>query len=77
LNEEIAKLGLERIPSRGNFILIRVGDGQTVFNQLLKRGVIVRPMGAYNFPEYIRVTVGTAKENGRFINELNNIIKDQ
>lgn len=77
LNEEIAKLGLERIPSQGNFILIRVGDGQTVFNRLLKRGVIVRPMGAYNFPEYIRVTVGTAKENSRFINELKNIIKDQ
>jgi len=77
LNGEIAKLGLERIPSQGNFILIRVGDGQTVFNRLLKRGVIVRPMGGYNFPEFIRVTVGTAKENSRFISELKNIIEDK
>lgn len=76
LKGEIARLGLEQIPSQANFILVRVGDGRKVFDELLRRGVIVRPMGAYDFPEYLRVTIGTAKENSRFISELKNIIKD-
>lgn len=75
LTKEIAELGLEQIPSQANFILIQVGDGEGVFNRLLRRGVIVRPMGGYDFPDHIRVTVGTMKENSRFISELRNIIK--
>ncbi len=74
LTAEIAKLGLEQIPSSANFILVRVGNGQKIFNELLRRGVIVRPMGAYDFPEYVRVTVGTMKENSRFISELSTVI---
>ncbi|HEY1370941.1 MAG TPA: aminotransferase class I/II-fold pyridoxal phosphate-dependent enzyme, partial [Candidatus Binatia bacterium] len=61
-------------PSQANFILLRVGDGAAIFQQLLRRGVIVRPMGGYELPEYIRVTIGTVKENARFINELKGII---
>lgn len=75
LKEEIATLGLEQIPSQANFILVRVGNGQDIFERLLRRGVIVRPMGGYDFPEYVRVTVGNMKENSRFINELKDIIK--
>jgi histidinol-phosphate aminotransferase len=75
LKGEIDKLGLEQIPSQANFILVRVGDGQAVFTRLLKRGVIVRPMRAYDFPEHIRVTIGTSNENSRFIRELRDIIK--
>jgi histidinol-phosphate aminotransferase len=75
LKAEIAKLGLDQIPSQANFILIRVGDGQAVFERLLRRGVIVRPVGGYDFPEYIRVTIGTMKDNSRFISELRDIIK--
>ena len=74
LKREIEKLGLEQVPSRANFILLRVGDGGTVFKRLLQRGIIVRPMAAYELPEYIRVTVGRMKENDRFINELKDII---
>ncbi|TAJ90884.1 histidinol-phosphate transaminase [bacterium] len=76
LRGEIARLGLEQLPSQANFILIRVGDGQGTFHRLLRRGVIVRPMGAYDLPEHIRVTIGTPKENSRFINELKAILKD-
>lgn len=76
LEEEIAKLGLEQIPSQANFILVRVGDGERVYNEFLRRGVIVRPMGAYDFPEHIRVTIGTSEENSRFISELRAIIKE-
>jgi len=75
LKGEIDKLGLEQIPSQANFILVRVGDGQAVFTRLLKQGVIVRPMRAYDFPEHIRVTIGTLNENSRFIRELRDIIK--
>lgn len=75
LKEEIAKLGLEQVPSQGNFILVRVGNGQEVFNGLLRRGVIVRPMGAYDLPEYVRVTVGKMEENRRFVKELKDIIR--
>lgn len=74
LKREIEKLGLEQVPSHANFILLRVGDGAAIFKRLLQRGVIVRPMGVYDLPDYIRVTVGTMKENSRFINELQAII---
>jgi histidinol-phosphate aminotransferase len=75
LRKEIARLGLEQVPSQANFILMRVGNGQEVFQQLLVQGVIVRPMAVYEFPEYIRVTVGTMEENRRFIEALGKIIK--
>jgi len=75
LTQEIARLGLERIPSQANFILLRVGDGEGVFKRLLRSGVIVRPMGAYDLSEYIRVTVGKMEENVRFIKCLREIVK--
>ena len=75
LGREFEKLGLEFVPSHGNFILVRVGKGQEVFQQLLSRGVIVRPMGGYQFPEHVRVTVGTMDENRKLISTLQKIIK--
>ncbi|HUK41256.1 MAG TPA: histidinol-phosphate transaminase [Candidatus Acidoferrales bacterium] len=75
LKKEIGKLRLEQVPSYANFILVRVGNGQEVFQQLLVQGVIVRPMAVYEFPEYIRVTIGTMEENRRFIEALGKIIK--
>ena len=64
------KLGLEFIPSQANFILVRVGDGQRVFVELQKLGVIVRPMGGYQLPEWIRISIGTPKENQRCLEAL-------
>lgn len=75
LTQEIAALGLEQVPSSANFVLLRVGNGNEVFQQLLARGVIVRPMAVYDLPEYIRVTVGTMVENRRFIEELKKVMK--
>jgi histidinol-phosphate aminotransferase len=75
LKSEFAKLGLPYVPSQANFILVRVGNGNEVFQQLLAQGVIVRPVGAYEFPDYVRVTVGTMDENRRFIEALGRIIK--
>jgi histidinol-phosphate aminotransferase len=66
---------LEQVPSSANFILLRVGNGNDVFQQLLAQGVIVRPMAVYNLPEYVRVTIGTMDENRKFIDALKKIIK--
>lgn len=75
LGGEFKKLNLEFVPSHGNFVLVRVGKGQEVFKQLLSQGVIVRPMGGYQFPEHVRVTVGTMDENRKFIAALQKVIK--
>lgn len=75
LRGEISRLGLEQVPSQANFIFVRVGNGRAVFDQLLRHGVIVRSMEGYDFPEYIRVTIGKPEENSRFINELRAIVK--
>ena len=72
---EFGRLGLEFVPSQANFILVRVGRGQEVFQQLLEQGVIVRPMGGYRFPEHVRVTVGTMEENRQFIAALEKVIR--
>jgi len=71
------KLGLEWIPSHGNFITLRVGKAGEVFKRLLKRGVIVRPVGGgYQLPEHLRVTIGTEAENERFLIALAASLKD-
>ena len=60
----------EFIPSSANFILVRVGEGQRVFEAMQKQGVIVRPMGGYQLGEWIRLTVGTPEENERCLRAL-------
>lgn len=63
-------LKLEFVPSHANFILVRVGDGQRVFEAMQKQGVIVRPMGGYQLPEWIRISIGTPQENERCLGAL-------
>ena len=75
LGAQFKKLRLDYVPSHGNFVLVRVGKGQEVFRQLLSQGVIVRAMGGYQFPEHIRVTVGTMDENRKFIEALQRVVK--
>lgn len=77
LSSEFAKLGLRYVPSQGNFILVHVGNGNEVYQRLLTEGVIVRPMGVYEFPEHVRVTVGTMEENRRFVEALRRILMAQ
>ena len=63
-------LKLEFVPSSANFILVRVGNGQRVFEAMQKQGVIVRPMGGYQLPEWIRISIGTPEENERCLDAL-------
>ncbi len=65
---------LEFIPSAANFLLVRVGEGQKVFEAMQKQGVIVRPMGGYQLPEWIRISVGTPQENERGLNVLKSVL---
>jgi histidinol-phosphate aminotransferase len=66
----LKRLGLEHIPSHGNFVTFRAGDGAGVNQKLLKQGVIVRPIGGYGLPEWLRVTIGSEPENARFLEAL-------
>jgi histidinol-phosphate aminotransferase len=67
---EFPKLGLEFVPSGANFILVRVGEGQRVFEEMQKLGVIVRPMASYQLPEWTRISIGTPKQNQRCLEAL-------
>lgn len=64
LREGFAALGLQALPSVGNFLCVDLGrDAKPVFDALLREGVIVRPVANYGLPTFLRVTVGTADEN--------------
>ncbi|MCX7940554.1 MAG: histidinol-phosphate transaminase [Endomicrobia bacterium] len=77
LYSQLERIGLKYIPSATNFILIDVTPfkGEWVFRKLLSKGVIVRAMDEYEFPYFIRVTVGSHKENVAFITTIKQIIK--
>jgi histidinol-phosphate aminotransferase len=70
LESGFARLGLPFIPSAANFICVEVGDAKTIYERLLRRGVIVRPVASYGLPRHLRVTVGTPDENSRFLTAL-------
>ena len=75
LRASFRELGLEYVPSAANFVLVQVGHGKEVFRALLRTGVIVRDMDAYGLPEWIRVSVGTAEQNRRFLAELRRVLR--
>ena len=71
LEHGIADLGLSYIPSAGNFLTVDCAKpGGEVFQALLQKGVIARPVAEYGLPNHVRVTVGTAEENARFLTAL-------
>jgi histidinol-phosphate aminotransferase len=74
LQSEFDKLGLEYIPSFANFVLVKVGDGNKVFAQMMDKGVIVRAMAAYKLPEWVRISVGTMAQNERCIAVLREVL---
>lgn len=72
LYQELKTLGISCVPTEANFIYIPMDDSMAVYNSLLKKGVIIRPMG----PGAIRVTIGLPEENRRFIEALRSVISD-
>jgi histidinol-phosphate aminotransferase len=76
LTEALGKLKVKCFPTETNFFLIDVDqDAQSVFEAMLQKGVIVRPMTAYGYPRFIRINVGLAQENERFVRALANVLK--
>lgn len=70
LESAFRAMGLDYIPSAGNFISVEVGEAARVYEALLRRGVIVRPIAGYGLPRHLRVTVGLQAENDRFLAAL-------
>jgi histidinol-phosphate aminotransferase len=61
-------------PALGNFLYAEVGDGRALFDELLRQGVIVRPLAGFGAPDAIRVSVGTSEENGIFAEALGHVL---
>jgi len=72
-----ARLDLAAVPSAANFVLVRVGAGAEMYEALLRRGVIVRPMQGYGFPEHLRMTIGTRAENERLVAALEDCVRER
>ncbi len=70
LTDAFKQMHLRYVPSAGNFVLVEVGAAERVNSELLLRGVIVRPVANYGLPNWLRVTIGTAAENDKFIAAL-------
>ena len=75
LEEAFAQMGLPFVQSFANFVLVQVGQGKLVFEEMQRQGVITRPMGGYKLPEWIRISVGTPRENRRAVKTLNRVLK--
>jgi len=77
LMEAVDALGCRSLPSHTNFFLIDVrGDATRLYETMLHKGVIVRSMKAYGYPEYIRINVGTTAENDRFVRALQSCLTE-
>lgn len=78
LTNAFDRLGLQYLPSAGNFVLVKVGDddqaGARINLALLKRGIIVRPVGNYGLPQWLRISIGLPEENAAFITALEEIL---
>lgn len=76
LGQALHDRGLKVLPSEANFLTIGFGrDAAPIHQGLLERGVIVRPMGSYGLPQFLRVTVGTESQNDRFLQALDEVLE--
>lgn len=66
--------GLEFVQSHANFVLVKTGEGDRVFKDMLKQGVIVRAMSGYKLPEWVRISIGTAAQNERCLEVLDSVL---
>ena len=75
LQQEFTRLGLPYLPSMGNFLTVNMKqEAEPVYQALLNKGVIVRPVANYQMPDYLRITIGTAEQNSRLINALSEVL---
>ena len=70
----LERLGLDYIPSAGNFVAVSVPDAAGMYQALLEEGVIVRPIAEYGLPRHLRVSIGLPEENARFLEALGRVL---
>jgi len=75
LQEQFADMRTPFVPAVANFVMVNVGDGCAVFEKLLRRKIIVRPLKGYGLPEWVRISVGTMEENKKLIGALKEVIR--
>ena len=75
LQAQFANMQIQFVPAVANFLMVNVADGCAVFQRLLQRKIIVRPLKGYGLPEWIRVSVGTMDENKNLIAALREVIQ--
>jgi len=77
ITDGFKKLALEWIPSAGNFVLVDLKQpAMPIYEALLRKGVIVRPVGVYELPNHLRITIGTEAENQLFLQALAEVLSD-
>jgi histidinol-phosphate aminotransferase len=80
LTQAFDVMDLEYVPSSGNFVLVKVGNddgaGARINLALLKRGIIVRPVGNYGLPQWLRISIGLPEENAAFIGALKQVLAE-
>ena len=74
LQDQLAELKIPFVPGVANFVMANVGDACVVFERLLRRKIIVRPLKGYGLPEWVRISVGTMEENRTLIAALREVI---
>ncbi len=74
LEREFRRLKIAFVPSHANFIMADVGDGRAVYEKLLRKGVIVRPMNGYGLPRHVRISVGLPEENRQLVQALAGVL---
>ena len=80
LTERLRDLGFSVWPSHANFLLCRPDDdgpdAKACFEALLKRGFIIRPLGSYQLPDHLRISIGTKEENDAFLAALEDVLRE-
>jgi len=71
------KLGFKVIPSQANFIMVYFGEkGKEIYNNLLKKGFLIRPLSPYGFDNWFRISIGLPEENKALIDTISQILKE-
>lgn len=75
MTSELEKLGFTVYPSKTNFLFVDIKrNGIELFEQLMKRGIIIRPCAAWGLDEYVRISIGLREQNEKLIEALNEIV---
>src|SRR5438477_12058526 len=74
LQERFSEMQIPFVPAVANFVMVNVGDGCAIFEKLLRLKIIVRPLKGYGLSEWVRISVGTMKENKKLIAALREVL---